>query len=66
MGVCEKCGKFFQYTVAVREITPSNSGEINSGSWKIICAPSIEEIHPNGGILYRSSEPEQPDDGQPK
>jgi hypothetical protein len=57
MGHCTKCNKYFQFTVAVRTIDTSSGGEVKTGEWKILGAPTIEEIHKND-ILLRFGNPE--------
>jgi hypothetical protein len=63
LAQCDKCCSIFQFSFAVRTIDKSNApgvgGEIRTGPWKVLVAPTIEEVHKNGDIFFRyGPEPE--------
>jgi hypothetical protein len=67
MGRCANCSKFFQFTIAVRLIDPSSSGEVCTGDWKLVLAPPVLELHRDGTVIYKNQDsPEAPPDAQQK
>jgi hypothetical protein len=50
---CERCGCLFQFTFAVRQISKSSGGEVRTGEWRVLAAPTIESVQPNGNIIFR-------------
>ena len=69
LAQCEKCGGMFQFSFAVRTIDKSNkagvAGEVRTGVWKVLMAPTIEEVSQKGDIYFKYGPEPEPGKGKP-
>lgn len=70
LAQCDKCGGMFQFSFAVRTIDKSNApgvgGEVRTGAWRVLAAPTIEEVSPKGDIYFRYGPEPEPGKGKGK